>query len=54
MPRDQSERPEIEAVGVKVPRTRLRRALDFGPLQPGLEEAGDLVGDPILKIKNIF
>jgi hypothetical protein len=52
--RDESERPEIEAIGVEASRMRLRRALDLGPLQPRLEEAGDLVGDPILKIKNVF
>ena len=54
MRRDESERLKIEAVGIEAPRTRSRRALDFGPLQSWLEEANDLVGDPILEVKNVL
>lgn len=42
------------AVGIETSRMRSCRALDFGPLEVRLEQADDLLGDPVLKIEHIF
>jgi hypothetical protein len=47
------QRPQVQVVCVETARPGAARPLDFCPPDPGLEDADDVVGKTVLKIKHV-